>query len=173
MNIQIRHWKIEDADALAKALNNKKIQDQLRDGLPYPYTVQDAKDFITAMLSADKNSTFSWAITVDGIAAGSIGAFRKDNVHRLTAEMGYYVAEEYQRKGIVTRAIRQVLEHLFEKTDIIRVFAQPYDFNEGSCRVLEKNGFTCEGTLRNNAVKNGRIVDMKMYAILKKDYKNK
>jgi len=170
MDVQIRRWRTDDAEALAKALNNKKILDNLRDGIPYPYTVSDAEDFITAMLAADENSTFAWAITVDGAAVGSIGAFRKDNVHRLTAEMGYYVAEEYWGKGVATKAIREVLEYLFKNTDIIRVFAQPYAFNAGSCRALEKNGFTCEGTLRSNAVKNGRAVDMKMYAILKEDY---
>lgn len=95
MNIKIRSWRIEDAKSIANALNNKKVQDNLRDGLPFPYTVSDAKDFISAMLTADKNITFAWAITVDDTAIGSIGVFRKDNVHRLTAEMGYYIAEEY------------------------------------------------------------------------------
>jgi RimJ/RimL family protein N-acetyltransferase len=95
MNIEIRSWKIDYAESLAKALNNRKIQDNLRDGLPFPYAVSDAKDFISAMLLADCNKTYAWAITVDDIAIGSIGVFRKGNVHRLTAEVGYYVSEEY------------------------------------------------------------------------------
>jgi len=167
MNINIRSWKMEDAESLAKALNNKKIQDNLRDGLPFPYTVSDAKDFISAMLAADSNSTFAWAITVDDVAIGSIGVFRKENVHRLTAEMGYYIAEEYWGKGIATEAVRQVCAYIFENTDIVRIFADPYDFNTGSCRVLEKAGFVYEGTLRKHALKNGQIIDMKLYAIIK------
>jgi RimJ/RimL family protein N-acetyltransferase len=51
--------------------------------------------------------------------------------------------------------------------DILRIFAEPFAFNVASCRVLEKAGFTCEGTLRCNAFKNGRTEDMKMYALLK------
>lgn len=167
MNIKIRTWRIEDAESIAKALNNKKVQDNLRDGLPFPYTISDAKDFITAMLTADKNNTFAWAITVNDIAVGSIGVFRKDNVHRLTAEMGYYISEEYWGKGIVTEAVRLVSAYIFENTDIVRIFADPYDFNTGSCRVLEKAGFVYEGTLRKNALKNGQIIDMKLYAITK------
>lgn len=167
MNIKIRTWRIEDAESIAKALNNKKVQDNLRDGLPFPYTISDAKDFITAMLTADKNNTFAWAITVDDIAVGSIGVFRKDNVHRLTAEMGYYIAEEYWGKGIATEAVRLVCAYIFENTNIVRIFADPYDFNTGSCRVLEKAGFVYEGTLRKNALKNGQIIDMKLYAIIK------
>jgi len=167
MNINIRSWRIEDAESIAKALDNKMIQDNLRDGLPFPYTISDAKDFISAMLAADSNNTFAWAITVDDVAIGSIGVFRKDNVHCLTAEMGYYIAEEYWGKGIATEAVRQVCAYIFENTDIVRIFADPYDFNAGSCRVLEKAGFVYEGTLRKNALKNGQIIDMKLYAIIK------
>ena len=43
-----------------------KVQDNLRDGLQYPYTEQDGADFISAMLSADENETFAFAITADG-----------------------------------------------------------------------------------------------------------
>ena len=167
MDINIRTWKMEDAQSLAKALNNKKIHDNLRDGLPFPYTVSDAKDFISAMLEADDNNTFAWAITVDNTAIGSIGVFRKENVHRLTAEMGYYISEEYWGKGIMTEAVKQACNYIFENTDIIRIFADPYASNTGSCRVLEKAGFVYEGTLKKNAVKNGQIADMKMYAIIR------
>jgi len=167
MNTTIRPWALEDAPALAQILNNPKIHDNLRDGLPLPYTTADAESFISAMLSADPGTTYAWAVTADGAVAGSIGAFRKDNVHRLTAEMGYYVGEAYWGKGVMTQAVQQACRYIFEHTDIVRIFADPYDFNAASCRVLEKAGFTCEGTLRKNAVKNGRIVDVKMYAILK------
>ena len=169
MNIKIRTWRIEDAGDLAKALNNKKIHDNIRDGLPFPYTVSDAEAFISSMLAADRGSTFAWAITVDDRAVGSIGVFRKENVHRLTAEMGYYIAEDYWGKGIAAEAIKQACAAIFNETDIIRIFAEPYSFNAASCRVLEKAGFVYEGTLRKNAVKNGQIADSKMYAILRGD----
>lgn len=167
MNIKIRSWKIEDVEVLAKATNNKKIQDNLRDGLPFPYTISDAKDFISSMLTADRNNTFAWAITIDDVAVGSIGVFRKENVHRLTAEMGYYIAEEYWGKGITTEAVKQACSYIFENTDIIRIFADPFAINTGSCRVLEKAGFVYEGTLSKNALKNNIIIDMKMYALVK------
>ncbi len=167
MTVSLRKWKIEDALPLANALNNQKIQDNLRDGLPFPYTVPDAEEFIASMLAADQNTTFARAITVDGALAGSIGVFRKDNVHRLTAEMGYYIAEEYWGKGVMTEAVRQMCAYVFGSTDIVRIFAEPYATNRASCRVLEKAGFAFEGTLRKNAVKNGSLVDMNMYSIIK------
>ena len=167
MKISIREWKPEDAENLAKALNNKKVQDNLRDGLPFPYTVEDAEAFITAASAEDKKKTFSWAITVDDEVVGTVGVFRKDNVHRLTAEIGYYVAEEYWGKGVMTEAVKQACKYIFDNTDIVRIFADPYHFNIGSCRVLEKAGFQFEGVLRKNAIKNGQLTDMKMYSILK------
>lgn len=167
MTCKIRKWNLSDAPDLAAALSNKKIQDNLRDGLPYPYTEQDAKDYISAMLSADENETFAFAVTVDNRAIGSIGVFRQENIHRQTAELGYYIAEDYWGKGIMTEAVRQVCEFVFDKSDIIRIYAEPFAYNTASCRVLEKAGFQYEGTLRQNAVKNGKVLDMRMYSLLK------
>lgn len=168
MICNIRKWRLSDAADLAAVISNKKVQDNLRDGLPYPYTEQDGADYISAMLSADENETFAFAITVDDKAIGSIGVFRQGNIHRRTAELGYYVSEEYWGRGIMTEAVKQICKYVFDKSDIIRIYAEPFAHNAASCRVLEKAGFQYEGTLRNNAVKNGRVIDMKMYSFLKK-----
>lgn len=167
MECKIREWKIEDASELAEMLNNKKILDNLRDGLPYPYTKKDAAEYITAMRQADKSETFAFAITVDGRVIGSIGIFRCSNIHSRTAEMGYYIGEPYWGKGMATSAVKQACRHVFANTDIIRIFAEPFAYNTASCRVLEKAGFQLEGLLRSNAVKNGRVQDMKMYALVR------
>ena len=167
MNCQIRPWTLEDAADLAEALNNKNIQNNLRDGLPYPYTESDALDFIQAMLNSDKDATYAFAIVSDGKAVGSIGVFRQNNIHRLTAEMGYYIAEPFWGKGLGTDAIKQVSQYIFKNTDIIRIFAEPFAYNTASCRILEKSGFFFEGTLRSNAIKNGQIIDMKLYSLVK------
>lgn len=170
MECNIRKWRIADAADLATALNNKSIHNNLRDGLPFPYTEKDAKDFISTMLQADKNSTFAFAITVDDIAVGNISVSRKDNIHYCTAEMGYFVSEQFWGQGIGTSAIKNICRYIFEHTDIIRIFAEPFDYNIASCKVLEKNGFICEGILRQNAIKNGTVSDMKMYSLIKSDW---
>ena len=81
MIVKIRKWELSDAKDLALALSNKEIQNNLRDGLPYPYTEQDGKDYISAMLSANENETFSFAVTADNKVIGSIGVFRQENIH--------------------------------------------------------------------------------------------
>jgi RimJ/RimL family protein N-acetyltransferase len=167
MTCEIRTWRLSDAPDLARALNNKRILDNLRDGLPYPYTEKDAEGFISMMLQSEKDIAYPFVITVDDKAVGSIGVFRKDNIHSRTAEMGYYVAEPFWGQGIGTSAVNQVCSYIFDNTDIIRIFAEPFAHNAASCRILEKAGFACEGTLRKNAVKNGVVLDMKLYANIK------
>lgn len=167
MLCKIRKWRLSDAADLALALSNKKVQDNLRDGLPYPYTEQDGEFYIKSMLAADENKTFAFAITIDDKVIGSIGVFRQENIHRRTAELGYYIAENYWGKGIMTEAVKQICEYVFNNSDIIRIYAEPFAHNTASCRVLEKAGFKFEGTLKSNAEKNGKIIDMKMYALIK------
>lgn len=169
MTCKIRKWELTDAKDLAAAISNEKVQDNLRDGLPYPYTEQNGMEFISAMLSANEEETFAFAITVDDRVVGSIGVFRQGNIHRQTAELGYYIAEEYWGRGIMTDAVRQICAYVFDKSDIIRIYAEPFAYNMASCRVLEKAGFQYEGTLRSNAVKKGRVIDMKMYSLLKEE----
>ena len=137
--------------------------------MPYPYTEQDGIDFISAILSANENKTFAFAITTEGKVIGSIGVFRQGNIHRLTAELGYYIAEEYWGKGIMTKAVKQICNYVFDNSDILRIYAEPFAFNAASCRVLEKAGFQYEGTLRSNAIRNGKVIDMKMYSLLKSE----
>jgi ribosomal-protein-alanine N-acetyltransferase len=124
MDCVIREWKIDDKDDLDKILNNKNILNNLRDGLPYPYTEKDAKEYITSVLSADRSKTYAFAITLEDQVIGSIGIFRCDNIHFRTAEMGYYIGEQYWGNGYATSAVRQACKYVFENSDIIRLSAR-------------------------------------------------
>ena len=169
MLCRIRKWQLSDAADLAVILSNKNIQNNLRDGLPYPYTEQDGAEYISSMLCANQNTVFAFAVTLNDRVIGSIGAFRQANIHRRTAELGYYLAEEYWGRGLMTQAVKQVCRYVFQSSDILRIYAEPFARNIASCRVLEKAGFQYEGTLRSNAVKNDHILDMKLYSLLKTD----
>lgn len=72
MECKIRPWKMEDAAELASAINNKNVLDNLRDGIPYPYTEDDARFFINGMLKADKNNIIAFAITADDRVVGIV-----------------------------------------------------------------------------------------------------
>ena len=99
MQYEIRKWRQSDAKALAAALSNMNILNNLRDGLPYPYTETAALEYINAMLSADEHATFAFAVTADDEAIGSIGAFRQGNIHNRTAELAIILRKAIGDKG--------------------------------------------------------------------------
>jgi len=169
LSVSLRELEIDDAACLTAIINNKKVWDNL-DDVPYPNTQKDSEDFIH-FLSAQKDQKIAFAICYESKVIGWIGVFRRENIRRLTGELGYYTAEEYWGRGITTEAIKQMCNHVFENTEVVRIFAEVFFFNEASCRVLEKASFLFEGLLQQNAIKNGQIIDMKLYAITKKRWK--
>ena len=88
MVCQLRKWRMEDAADLAAVIANPRILENLRDGIPYPYTEADGREFITAMLSVNEQDMFAFAITVQDRVIGSISVSRQSNIHSRTAELG-------------------------------------------------------------------------------------
>lgn len=165
MNIVLRKYQDIDAEALAKKANNSKIARYLTDGFPYPYTLDHAKSFIEKFKS--HNPTQVFVVEVDGELAGGIGIHPKDDIMRLNAELGYWIAEEFWGKGIATIAIQKMVNYAFSNFNINRIYARPFGSNKASSRVLEKCGFTLEATIKQNIIKNGIIEDELIYAIRK------
>ena len=167
-NITLRPWRKSDAEGLAVMANDKEIADNLRDGFPYPYTLQDAGRWLGIVVDLHDPPRF-FAIEVDGELAGSIGISLKDDIYRLNAEIGYYIARKHAGKGIMTQVIRETVNYAFGQFDIIRIYAEPYADNLASRRVLEKAGFTCEAVLKSYVVKNGVIKDSCIYSRLRSE----
>ena len=169
MDFVLREWRQSDAAGVAKYANNEKIACNLRDVFPHPYTLTDAEYFVNSCLEADEARQLFRAIEVDGHTAGSIALSLGSDVYRMTAELGYWLAEDFWGRGIMTEAVRQICREAFDRFDILRIFAEPFAENLGSRRVLEKAGFTCEGTMRNGVYKNGRVHSYCMYALLREE----
>jgi len=167
MEFTLRKWQKTDAESVALVANNKKIADKLRNAFPFPYSQEDAEFFVNMCMNADETTDLFLAIDVGGKAVGSIGVFVKNDVYCKSAELGYWLGEEYWNNGIVSKAIMQICKLAFEKFDIVRIFAEPFAFNFGSRKVLEKAGFKLEGILEKSVYKNGEISDSCIYALIK------
>lgn len=165
----LRPWHPEDAEDLARAANNPKIAANLRNTFPCPYSLADAEWFIGDCVAKGGERQLTRAIIIDGKAAGSIGVFVKEDVYEKSAELGYWLAEEHWGRGVMTAAVRQLCREAFARFDILRIFAEPFEDNLGSRRVLEKAGFTWEGTMRNGVCKNGRIQSYRVYSLLREE----
>jgi ribosomal-protein-alanine N-acetyltransferase len=159
----IRNYRLSDAESLAKHANSRPVWLGLRDRFPYPYTSGDAKNFLKRATSM-KGREKSYCIEIDGSASGGIGITIGEDVHRLTAEFGYWLAEEFWGQGIMSEVVPAFVNYCFEKFSLRRIFAAAYSNNPASARVLEKAGFVLEGRLRNNVIKDGKILDSLLYA---------
>ena len=160
-------WTLDFVSDTAAAANNPKIAERLRNGFHNPYTAEDAEEFIKSCIENEGKGQLCRAIFADGKAVGSIGVFCRDDVYCKSAELGYWLSEDYWGQGIMTEAVKQICAEAFERFDIFRISAEPYAANSGSCRVLEKAGFIREGTLKKSVFKNGKLYDSFIYAMVK------
>ena len=169
MEFELRPWRAEDAEGLEQYADNEHIARNLRDIFPSPYGRKDAQAYVESCLRGDERRQLCRAIVVDGRAVGSIGVFRGGDVYRCSGELGYWLAEEHWGRGIMTAAVGRLCREAFQRWDIARIFAEPFAWNTGSRRVLEKAGFTLEGVMLQGAYKNGALCDYCMYALLRKE----
>jgi [ribosomal protein S5]-alanine N-acetyltransferase len=167
--VVLRPWTFKDADRLAVIANNKNIADNLRDGLPNPYSLSDAHNWLNSIIPVNEPPRF-FAILSENHLSGSIGIVTKNDIYRKNVEIGYFLAEDHWGKGIMSKAVKAATAYAFSKFDIVRVYAEPFADNPGSRKVLEKAGFICEAVFKNNVIKNGVIKDSCIYSVLKENF---
>lgn len=157
MAVVIRPWAETDLENLVAQANNKQVWNNLRNYFPHPYTEESGRKWLETMAAA--NPVVNFAIDVDGQAVGGIGLILNSDVYIFSAEVGYWIGEDWWGKGIGTEALRQMVEYTFYYFDIVRIYAEVFETNKASMRVLEKNGFYLEGVRRKAVFKNNILMD--------------
>lgn len=163
MEFTLRPLKTTDLGNLVKYANNYEIAKFLTNKFPHPYTEESGKGFIEFTQSA--NPPHVLAIDLAGEFVGAIGVHQKDDIECKNAEMGYWLAEPFWNKGIISRAIPQMVAYGFKHWDIDRIFARPFGTNLASQKALEKSGFILEARFKQTLFKFGRYEDELIYAI--------
>ena len=158
----VRSWEWRDRDAIVRHANNHNVSINLRDRFPFPYTKRDARNWLEYVINHQPETNFG--IDVAGEAVGGIGFTLQDDVGRRSAEIGYWLGEQFWGRGIATEALIAVTEHAFANFDLCRLYAHVFDWNGASARVLEKAGYEFEGRLRKSVTKDGQTIDQLMYA---------
>ncbi|GAB1198286.1 hypothetical protein APSETT444_007600 [Aspergillus pseudonomiae] len=159
-NHLIRPYYAGDVEALAKEGNNPEIARWLRSRFPEPYTIEDAKDWISIANSASPVLNFAISRREDNIAIGSIGLKARDDVYYRTMEIGYWVGQDHWGKGIATEALSAMTAWAFKSfPHVLRLEAEVYDGNEASQKVLAKAGYQLEGRRRKVVEKKGIVMD--------------
>lgn len=158
MQVILRPWKKEDRQVLAMLANNILIWNNVRDRLPYPYTLANADEFLRFCTGQKKPSVL--AIEVDERLAGCIGLEMQEDVSRIGAEIGYWIGEPYWGKGIATVAVSMMMKYATESfPELLRIYAKVFEHNTASMKVLEKNNFYLECIHCKAAIKNNVILD--------------
>ena len=161
----LRPWRANDAAALVKHANNRKVWRNLRDAFPHPYTLANAHAWLAAAAIMDPLRFF--AIEIDGEAVGGIGIGPLEDVYSRSGEIGYWLAEPYWNRGIVSEAARAITEYAFGPLDLVRVQTGIFAWNSASMRVLEKCGYVREGVQKRAVFKDGEFADCVLYARLR------
>jgi RimJ/RimL family protein N-acetyltransferase len=163
--IRLRPHVEEDAEPLALGLNNINVLNNLGHTVPRPYTLEHARDWIAKSKEIPANEV-RLTIEADGIAVGGIHLRPVEMWSPHTFEIGYWISETHWGRGIATQAAGLITAYGFEQQKAERMQAYVFGWNDGSRRVLEKNGYSLEGRLRRAVHMDGRFGDIFVYGRL-------
>jgi len=158
----VRSWEWSDRDSIVLHASNRKVWLNLRDRFPHPYTKKDAQTWLDIVVDSRPETNF--AIAVNDEAVGGIGFSLQADVGRRSAEIGYWLGEDYWGHGIASEALTVVTEYAFANFDLCRLYAHVFEWNAASMRVLEKAGYVLEGRLKKSVTKDNQTIDQLMYA---------
>lgn len=159
---RLRPWRAGDLDDLVAAADDERVSRGLRDHFPWPYTRADGAAWLADC--AGPRDDWRFAIEHEGRAIGGLGFRPGRDIHRHTAEVGYWLGVAYWGRGLAAAALRTALPRAAEHFRLLRIAAGVFADNPASMRVLEKTGFAREGVLRAAVVKRGVVLDLYLYA---------
>jgi len=161
--ITIRDFNEGDSAQLLCILNDPEVVRYLSSKIPTPYTLEDAQWWV----STGSKIGIVKAIDFNGSLVGCIGVEQGKFEYERSAEVGYWIAKDYWKKGIATHAINEIISLVFKTTDIVRLFASVFSQNTASMNVLLKCGFELESIQKNAIYKNDEFYNNHVFSILK------
>lgn len=170
----LRRFRYTDDDDMLKYwISDPKIQSLYSE--PVYRTKQEVKELLDKYIhSYEKNDFYRWAITLKKTdeCIGQIAYFLVDNNNHF-AEIEYCIGSLFQRKGFATEATKAVIQYGFDKINLHKVQICHKSINLPSRKVIEKCGFTYEGTLRDFFYQDGKYIDRLYYSILRDEFMSK
>jgi len=160
--ITLRDYTKSDIDRLVYLANNENVSRYLSYAFPYPYTKLDAVWWVeTGSVAKD---SIAKVIEYRGKFVGGVGITNQKGWKEHSAEIGYWIGEEYWGNGIASEALSVMIDLVFSDLKYKKLFAQVLEPNKASMRVLEKCGYGLEGVLKYEVFKSGQYFDVYHYA---------
>jgi len=165
----------KDIKDLVEGLNNLEVS-RTFGAVPHPYTTRDALRWINKcskeFRKKEKESyQFGIELKSERKLIGGVGLDHIDYFNG-AASIGYWVNKEYWKQGIISEAMKPVINLAFNKLKLRRIYLYAHVPNKPSNNVAKKFGFTLEGTLRKShkSKATGEIYSANMYGLLKEDW---
>ena len=169
MSIELIPWTQAEPEDIARIFTCVD-RSYLADGLPTPYTREHVEKWLSEEVLPNEGTRGLFRIIrVGGKCVGDVQLRCKEGAYRRDADLGYVLLDECKGHGVMTEAVGRICAEAFEKLDILRISARIYAPNIASRRVLEKNGFQLEGTLRRAVCKGDQIYDMHLFGRLREE----
>lgn len=161
------------AESLLNLVNANRYY--LREWLPWVDQMQTVANFAyyisdTKKRAAEKTD-FGYAIIIEKNIVGRIGLHHINHQHRI-AEIGYWLADGLQGRGIISKSCKAIINHAFKELGLNRIEIKCGVGNDKSRAVAEKLLFKQEGILRQAELLNGKFIDLYLYALLKDEWQD-
>lgn len=167
----LRRFEYADDDAMLKNwVADEKIQSLYSE--PVYSTKAEVKGLLDKYIgSYEREDYYRWAVIekASGECIGQIAYFLVDSKNHF-AEIEYCIGSAFQCKGYATEATKAVIDYGFNEINLHKVQICTKTINAPSKRVIEKCGFTYEGTLRDYFYMNGEYVGRLYFSILRSEY---
>lgn len=163
----LRNFTSSDLEFIYNHFQSEFVSRYLYDNEP-PRDLNEAQEILDWCMNLNSDH-IRWCITLkdSGLAIGTIGFHRYENQNN-SAEIGYDLSEAFTQKGIMTEALKCVMDHGMDRFNLHRIHASVAPDNRVSNRLLEKNGFSLEGVIRDQLLFRGKYYDHNLWAFINK-----
>lgn len=168
-SIVLKSISLDDVHAIFDTINMERAY--LRKWLPFvDDTLQESDTFAYVQKAIEENQ-IQYTIWNKLEFVGLIGFNHMDETNK-KVEIGYWLSESAQGKGIITLSVRELLIYAFDELDINKIQIRAAVDNERSRKVPERLGFELEGIERDGELLvDGVFTDLAVYGLTKKDFK--
>ncbi len=168
--LTLRPFNLDDAKDVQELAGDKRISDTTL-FIPHPYPDGLAEEWITSHKKlCDEDKEIVWAVTIKESNAliGAISIHPRPEFNK--GEFGYWIGVPFWNKGYASEALKEILRFGFEELKLNKMFAHHFMNNPASGKVMLKNGLKEEGYLREDIIKNGEYIDLRIYSMLRNEY---
>jgi len=170
-DVTIREWEVADARVLFDLIDtNREHLRRWHNWVDDTRTADDTRAYLERHASPESLArTIGGIVESGGTAVGVLNLFRLDSPNR-EAEFGYWLAEDAQGKGIITRGCRALIDIAFRERGVHRIVIRTAHYNVRSRAVAERLGFTLEGRQRERLLMRGAFQDAAVYSLLEHEW---